>query len=73
MNNRKLGKCKGNRLYDSVGGTWYENTYPGCGVDTPNHVYAYSFEPSFHWKEFYSKRDAIYKYLKKCVKKYDLD
>jgi len=58
---------------DSVGGTWYENTYPGCGVDTPNHVYAYSFEPSFHWKEFYSKRDAIYKYLKRCVKKYGLD
>ena len=23
--------------------------------DTPNHVYAYSFEPSFHWNEFYSK------------------
>ena len=57
---------------DSIGGTWYENTYPGCGVDTPNHVYAYSFEPSFHWEEFYSKRDAIYKYLKDCVKKYDL-
>jgi len=57
---------------DSIGGTWYENTYPGCGVDTPNHVYAYSFEPSFHWEEFYSKRDAILNYLKKCVKKYNL-
>ena len=57
---------------DSIGGTWYENTYPGCGVDTPNHVYAYSFEPSFHWEEFYSKRDAILEYLKKCVKKYNL-
>ena len=57
---------------DSIGGTWYENTYPGCGVDTPNHVYAYSFEPSFHWEEFYSKRDAILEYLKKCVNKYNL-
>ena len=57
---------------DSIGGTWYENSYPGCGVDTPNHVYAYSFEPSFKWDEFYSKRDAIYKYLKSCVEKYDL-
>ena len=57
---------------DSIGGTWYENNYPGCGVDTPNHVYAYSFEPSFEWKEFYSKRDSIYKYLQNCVNKFDL-
>ena len=57
---------------DSIGGTWFENSYPGCGVDTPNHVYAYSFEPSFHWDEFYSKRDSIYKYLKSCVHKYGL-
>ncbi len=27
----------------TVGGTWYENTYPGCGVDTPNHFFSYSF------------------------------
>jgi len=58
---------------DSIGGTWYENTYPGCGVDTPNHVYAYSFEPSYEWEEFYSKRDSIYKYLKHCVNKYNLN
>ena len=28
-----------------VGGTWYENTYPGCRVDVGNHFYCYSFEP----------------------------
>jgi 4-hydroxyacetophenone monooxygenase len=22
---------------DELGGTWYINRYPGCGVDTPNH------------------------------------
>ncbi|HKI75412.1 MAG TPA: NAD(P)-binding protein, partial [Pseudomonadales bacterium] len=26
----------------NVGGTWYENTYPGCRVDSPNHTYSYS-------------------------------
>ncbi|HEV3499360.1 MAG TPA: NAD(P)-binding protein [Bradyrhizobium sp.] len=31
---------------DAVGGTWYENIYPGCGVDTPNHFYSYAFEPN---------------------------
>ena len=29
----------------ALGGTWYENTYPACGVDTPNHFYSYSFNP----------------------------
>jgi len=29
----------------TVGGTWLENSYPGCGVDTPNHFYSLSFEP----------------------------
>ena len=28
---------------DDVGGTWFENTYPGCRVDMPNHFYSYSF------------------------------
>nr|MCU0948423.1 NAD(P)-binding protein [Porphyrobacter sp.] len=32
-----------------VGGTWLENVYPGCGVDTPNHFYSYSFEPDHEW------------------------
>ena len=26
-----------------VGGAWYENTYPGVRVDTPNYFYCYSF------------------------------
>ena len=32
-----------------VGGTWFENTYPGCRVDNPNHLYSYSFEPNHDW------------------------
>ena len=30
---------------DDVGGTWLENAYPGAGVDTPSHLYSYSFAP----------------------------
>lgn len=40
---------------DAVGKTCYENRYRGCGVDTPNYFYSYSFEPSHEWTEFYSK------------------
>lgn len=56
----------------TVGGTWYENTYPDCGVDTPNHFYSFSFEPNFNWSRFYSKRDEIFAYLERFTDKYDL-
>ena len=39
---------------DAVGGTWYENTYPDCGVDTPNHFYSYSFERNPNWSGYFS-------------------
>ena len=35
---------------DRVGGTWRENTYPGCACDVPSHLYSYSFEPKADWK-----------------------
>lgn len=36
-----------------VGGTWLENTYPGCRVDSPNHSYSYSFVPK-NWPQYFS-------------------
>jgi 4-hydroxyacetophenone monooxygenase len=56
----------------SVGGTWFENNYPGCGVDTPNHFYSYSFEPKYDWSLYYSKRDEILTYLRYCAEKYGI-
>ncbi len=29
-----------------VGGTWFENRYPGCACDIPAHAYQLSFESS---------------------------
>ncbi|MEH6477982.1 MAG: NAD(P)/FAD-dependent oxidoreductase, partial [Sneathiella sp.] len=56
----------------TVGGTWYENTYPACGVDTPNHFYSFSFEPNSDWTSYYSKRDEIFAYIKNVAEKYGL-
>jgi len=56
----------------ALGGTWYENTYPACGVDTPNHFYSYSFEPNAQWSGFYSKRDELYHYINDVATKYNL-
>jgi 4-hydroxyacetophenone monooxygenase len=57
---------------DAVGGTWYENRYPGCGVDTPNHFYSYAFEPNHDWSHFFAKRDELWNYFEKVADKYDL-
>ena len=27
-----------------IGGTWRDNTYPGCACDVPTAIYSYSFE-----------------------------
>jgi 4-hydroxyacetophenone monooxygenase len=57
---------------DTVGGTWYENSYPGCGVDTPNHFYSYSFDSNPDWTHFFSKRDELWRYFEACADRYGI-
>ena len=40
---------------EAPGGTWLENTYPGCGVDTPSHLYSYSFEPRTAGRRYFAQ------------------
>ncbi len=53
-----------------VGGTWYENTYPGCRVDIANHFYCYSFEPNPDWSEHYSQHEELQAYFEQCAKRH---
>lgn len=55
-----------------VGGTWLDNHYPDCGVDTPCHFFSYSFEPNPDWSRFFAKRDEILDYILHCARKYDV-
>ena len=41
---------------DSLGGTWRDNHYPGCGCDVPTPLYSFSFAPNPRWSRFYAKR-----------------
>lgn len=52
---------------EAVGGTWFENAYPDCGVDTPNHFYSYSFERNPNWSGYFSKRDELHAYFERCA------
>ncbi len=49
-----------------VGGTWYENTYPGVAVDTPNHFYSYSFRVNPDWDHYFAKGPEIISYIRRC-------
>ncbi|MCQ8897720.1 NAD(P)/FAD-dependent oxidoreductase [Limnobacter humi] len=55
-----------------VGGTWRDNTYPGCGCDVKSALYSYSFEPWAEWSHVYAKQGEIYKYLRHCASKYGI-
>ncbi|HEY7632068.1 MAG TPA: NAD(P)/FAD-dependent oxidoreductase [Thermoleophilaceae bacterium] len=58
---------------DSVGGTWRDNTYPGCACDVPSHLYSFSFEPNPNWSRTFSPQPEIWDYLKHCSSKYGVD
>ncbi len=53
-----------------VGGTWWDNTYPGCRVDTPNHLYSYSFAQKPDWPLFFSPQDVLLDYFRTCAKEF---
>lgn len=55
-----------------VGGTWYENRYPGCRVDNPNHNYSYSFAQRHDWPYFYSTQDVLLRYFQDCAKEFGI-
>jgi 4-hydroxyacetophenone monooxygenase len=57
---------------ETVGGTWYENSYPGCGVDVPTHFYSLSFEQRADWRRYFAKRDELYEYLEEIADRYGL-
>jgi 4-hydroxyacetophenone monooxygenase len=55
-----------------LGGTWYVNRYPGCGVDTPNHSYSYSFGSRNAWTRYFCQREELLDYLKKVAAEFDI-
>jgi 4-hydroxyacetophenone monooxygenase len=57
---------------DEIGGTWYVNRYPGCGVDTPNHSYSFSFGARNPWTRYFAQRQELHDYLLKVVREYDI-
>ena len=57
---------------DEIGGTWRDNSYPGCACDVPSHLYSFSFEPKATWSKLFSPQPEILDYLKGVTDKYGL-
>jgi len=52
---------------DGIGGTWWDNTYPGAACDVPSHLYSFSFALNPQWSHVYSRQDEIHGYANACV------
>ncbi len=55
---------------DEVGGTWRDNTYPGCGCDVPSALYSFSFEPKPDWSRFYAGQPEIRAYARTVAERH---
>jgi cation diffusion facilitator CzcD-associated flavoprotein CzcO len=55
-----------------VGGTWRDNTYPGCACDIPSHMYSFSYDQNPDWTRSYSPQAEIHAYLRRVADDYDL-
>ncbi|CAG8901248.1 unnamed protein product [Penicillium egyptiacum] len=55
-----------------LGGTWFENRYPGCTCDVPSHTYQFSWAPNPRWTQLYPGASEIRHYLENTVKDHNL-
>jgi cation diffusion facilitator CzcD-associated flavoprotein CzcO len=57
---------------EDFGGTWRDNSYPGCACDVPSHLYSLSFEPNPDWTRAFSSQREIQAYLLRVADKHGL-
>jgi cation diffusion facilitator CzcD-associated flavoprotein CzcO len=55
-----------------LGGTWWDNRYPGAHVDVPAPLYSLSFEPNPRWTRRFAAAPEIQAYMQHCAEKYGL-
>ncbi len=57
---------------EDVGGTWRDNSYPGCAVDVQSHLYSFSFAPNPSWTQVYAPQSEIWAYIKGVCDQHDV-
>ncbi|WP_225812724.1 flavin-containing monooxygenase [Streptomyces spinosus] len=54
---------------DDLGGTWRDNTYPGCACDIPSPLYSYSFDQKPDWSRLFARQPEILDYLRDVARR----
>jgi cation diffusion facilitator CzcD-associated flavoprotein CzcO len=57
----------------SLGGTWHHNRYPGCAVDIPSHLYAFSYAMNPDWRRVYVEQPELERYIQSTAARFGLD
>ncbi|KAM5356896.1 hypothetical protein ACJ41O_003542 [Fusarium nematophilum] len=58
---------------NEIGGTWWVNSYPGCGCDVPSHFFSYSFALNPDWTQKYAMQPEIHSYFKCVAAQYGIE
>lgn len=58
---------------EKPGGTWRDNTYPGCQCDIPSNFYSLSFAPNPEWSTTFPLQPEIQDYITEVTNRFDLD
>lgn len=53
-----------------IGGTWRDNSYPGCACDVMSLLYSFSFAQNPNWTTTFGKRDEVFAYLRDCADRF---
>ncbi len=54
------------------GGTWWANSYPGCAVDVPSHLYSFSFAQNARWTRRFARQEELLAYTRSVVDEFGL-
>ncbi|MFZ0041226.1 MAG: NAD(P)/FAD-dependent oxidoreductase [Solirubrobacteraceae bacterium] len=57
---------------DDLGGTWRDNTYPGCACDIPSVLYSYSDAQNPRWSQAFAGQPEIWAYMKEIAGRHDV-
>jgi cation diffusion facilitator CzcD-associated flavoprotein CzcO len=52
---------------DGLGGTWNDNTYPGCACDIPSSLYSFEFAPNPEWSRTFAPQGEILDYVRRVA------
>jgi cation diffusion facilitator CzcD-associated flavoprotein CzcO len=56
---------------ERVGGTWWDNQYPGCEVDVDSYVYSFPFK-RYDWPRTHARQPELHRYLEETVDDFGL-